>query len=168
MKPAAAAIAALTLLATGVQASPLREPVVGPTQVCFKYSSFSLSEGERVTDFSPAPESMGIEVEGPNGRYDVVESELFYVPNPGRALREDHGTSVFRAKRRSREYLIAGVTGFSRDKSIVVVSVSGPALTGTRRDALIYDRFIVGDPAQMNCPDKFTYSWQAFLGAQKQ
>jgi hypothetical protein len=56
--------AAFLMVAVIARADPLDKPAVGPKLICFKYSTFSLADGERVTEFSGSPESMSITVEG--------------------------------------------------------------------------------------------------------
>jgi len=59
-------VTAIALLgsSTFARAEPLAEPVVGPKLICFKYSTFLLGDGEKITDFSGSAEAMAISVEG--------------------------------------------------------------------------------------------------------
>lgn len=154
----------LTLLPMSAHSEPLAEPVVGPMQVCFKYSSFSLAGGERITDFDGGGEGMAVRIEGPNGTYRIGESEIFATPRLGRLVANRDGTRVYRLRGRSREYAIVGATTFSDGEDIVVIRLDGEALTGTSRDAQVYERFRVADPASLHCSQIFTYSWDAMFG----
>ena len=88
-----AAIVAIALLTLGApsQAERLENPVLGPKQLCFKYSAFALNAGERVNDFSGSMEGMSITVKSPAGRYEIAESEIFSPPAGEEASRLCNG-----------------------------------------------------------------------------
>ena len=160
-------IIALTLaLATGSAGgldAPERE-IIGPRTLCFKYSSFQLVEGERVADVRIGLEGMGIEVEGPQGRYSVRESEIFARPATlGRRVNRNEGTSYYRSGNPVRSAII-GRTSYSPDRDTLVLWVSGSALTGRTADATIYSRVTVGDPASLLCDNRYLYGWDIALG----
>lgn len=146
-------------------ANPLGVPVVGPSLICFKYSTFALIEGEQVTAFSGGPEEMSIEISGPSGNYEVSESEIFAATKASkrRVLSRDE-TRVYRVSSGNEvRYAIYGPTDFSDGKDHLLIWLSGNALRGTRKDASIYSRFEVKDPATVNCSRTFTYSWEFLL-----
>jgi hypothetical protein len=156
--------ALLTVLSATARAEPLDEPAVGPMQVCFKYSAFSLDEGERITFFKGGAEGMSVTIEGPAGAYRVGESEIFATPRLGRLVSDHDGTRVYRMRGHAREYLVRGVTDFSNGEDTTVVRLESEALTGTSRDGQIYRRFKVTNPSALRCQRTFTYSWDAILG----
>lgn len=99
----------LIALAVSAQAEPLDKPVEGPKLICFKYSTFSLDEGERVTDFSGSLEAISITVESPFGTYAVGESEIFAFPKDGKRLVFSTGrTSVYRMPGREQTFTYGG------------------------------------------------------------
>ncbi|WOB78348.1 hypothetical protein [Brevundimonas nasdae] len=158
---------ALTLaLATGAAGgfdTPHRE-IIGPKTLCFKYSSLQLVEGERVADVRVGLEGMGIEVEGPQGRYSVQESEIFARPATlGRRVNRNEGTNYYRSGN-PVSYAIAGRTSYSPDRDTLVVRMSGPALAGRTTDAEIYRRVTVADPASLRCDNRYLYGWDIALG----
>ena len=134
MRPNALLLAALLVVApVPVRAEPLERPVVGPMLVCFKYSSFSLADGERIIDFEGGAEGMAVRVEGPHGAYWIEESEIFITPRLGRLLSDNGGTRVYRLRGRARQYAIVGATNFSGGEDRAVIRLEGGALTGTAR-----------------------------------
>ncbi len=141
-------------------------PVVGPRQVCFKYSSFNLLEGERIVGFQGGAESMAVNVEGLYGAFRIGESEIFAGP-PRRGLRVStrNGTSVYRLRDPDLRYGVYGKTAFSAGRDRLTIWLQGKALNGTRRDAHIYDRLVVGDTSTLNCQHTFTYGWELILGS---
>ena len=158
---------ALTIaLATGA-AGALDEPqrdITGPRKLCFKYSSFQLAAGERVTDVQIGVEGMGIEVEGLLGRYSVRESEIFARPaRLGRRVSRNEDASYYRSGN-PVSYAVTGRTSYSPDRDTLVLWLSGPALTGQRADAAIYSRVAVGDPAPLRCDNRYLYGWDVALG----
>ena len=156
----AAVFAALICASPAVaQGLPLPEPVIGPKLICFKYSSFSLAKGERITHFGGGMESMGLHVQSPRGSYNIGESEIFATPRLGRLMSDRDGTRVYRLKTNSREYAVAGATDFSDDRDNVIVRLDGDAFTGGQRDERIYRRFKIGDPVRLDCVQTFTYGW---------
>lgn len=143
--------------------APERE-IVGPKKLCFKYSSFQLAEGERVADIRIGMEGMGIEVEGPFGRYSVRESEIFAKPAMlGRRVSRHDDTKYYR-NGDPVSYAVTGRTSYSPERDTLVLWVSGPALTGQRTDAAIYSRVTVGDPALQRCDYRYLYGWDVALG----
>ncbi len=145
---------------SSAKAVPLERPVSGPKLLCFKYSTFSLLEGERVTDFSGGLEAMSLTIEGPSGVYRVDESEIFG-PAKGvlRRMSANETTSVYRVIGKRQRYAVYGPTSFSDSKDQLVIWLSGPALTGKIKDAAIYRRFNVRDTDTVKCEQKFTYGW---------
>jgi hypothetical protein len=151
------AIVVAILLPVSVAAQPLREPVVGPMLVCFKYSSFRLAAGEQITDFGGSPEALLITIEGRGGAYQIGESEIFAKPIQKRLISDRDGTRVYRVG--PAGYEIAGKTSYSDGGDEFILSLDGEALAGTVRDARIYRRLTVGDPARLSCKMTFTYHW---------
>lgn len=166
MKSAAILVSALAAeFSATARAELLEEPVAGPMQICFKYSAFSLADGERIVGFEPGFEGMAINVESPRGDYRIAESEVFATPRPGRLVSDRDGTRVYRLGGRAREYTVRGVTPFSHGAETTVIRIQGAALTGGSRDAEIYRRIRLTDPSSQHCTRTFTYSWQG-LGSE--
>jgi hypothetical protein len=141
-------------------ADPLDKPIMGPKLICFKYSTFMLSEGERISDFSGSPEAMSITVDGLANSYEIDESEIFASPKGKRRLvASNDGTMVYRVSNHGGRYSIFGRTIFSKEKDRLVIWLSGKGLKGKKSDASVYDRFEVRDPASVKCDHTFTYSW---------
>jgi len=142
------------------EADPLEKPVVGPMIVCFKYSAFALAAGERITDFSSSPEGMRIAVDGPRGRFSIVESEIFARLRGGRALvKKDGQISVFKVEGRPRRYAIFGPTKFSNGADSPIVLLEGDALRGDAEAVNLFDRVEIRDPSSEHCGQTFTYGW---------
>ncbi len=149
----------VTLTGSAACAKPLREPILGPMLLCFKYSTFELADDERVTKFSASAESMSLTIEGPAGVIEIAESEVWAEPKRrGRLLLEHNGTAVFREKTGQR-YSIYGQTSYSPNRPQKVISLSGNALLGTIEDRSIYNRFVVRDPKDAACGHGFSYGW---------
>ena len=158
-------ITLILVLATGSagRADAPEHEIIGPKTLCFKYSSFQLTEGERVADVRIGLEGMGIDVEGLRGRYSVRESEIFARPaSLGRLVSRRDNTNYFRSDRPAR-YAITGRTSYSLNRDTLVLWVSGFALTGRRADATIYNRVTVGDPASLRCDMRYLYGWDTAL-----
>ena len=154
------AIALSCIASSGAIADPLDKPVTGPLLVCFKYSTFMLEEGERISDFSGSPEAMSIMVDGPTSSYEIGESEIFASPKgKKRFVASKDGTAVYRVSDHGGRYAIFGRTTFSKDKDRLVIWLSGKGLDGKKSDASVYNRFEVRDPAGIKCDRTFTYSW---------
>jgi len=143
-----------------VIAAPLEKPVEGPKLICFKYSTFMLEEGERVSDFSGSPEAMSITVNGSARSFQIGESEIFASPKSGRRLVSSKaGTTVYRVSDHGGRYAVFGRTSFSPEKDRLVIWLSGEALKGRKGDANVYRRLVVRDPKPLKCDQTFTYSW---------
>jgi hypothetical protein len=156
---------ALATGSAGMRDEPARE-IVGPKRLCFKHSSFQLTEGERVADVRMGVEGMSIGVEGPMGRYRISESEIFRKPTElGRRVGRRDGTGYYRVSDPVR-YAVTGRTSFSPDRDALVLWVSGDALVGQRTDAEIYNRVAVGDPAGRRCHYRYLYGGDAALIAE--
>jgi hypothetical protein len=141
-------------------AAPLQEPLRGPKNLCFKYSTFTLAAGESVTDFSGGFEGMMIDVKGPKGKYTISESEIFARPRErGNFVNAHSHATIYALKGRERQYAIYGRTRFSPNSDRLIVRLRGDALRGTAADADIYDRFDVVEPRSQDCEHTFTYSW---------
>ncbi|CAN5328210.1 hypothetical protein BH10PSE1_BH10PSE1_01750 [soil metagenome] len=135
-------------------------PIVGPMQICFKYSSFKLLEGERIVGFQGGMEAMAIDLEGPSGAFRIGESEIFSGPrHQDRRVAQHDDTSVYRVSQPRLRYAIYGKTDFSDGRDRLVIWLDGNALDGSRRDARIYDRLIVGDTTALSCRHTYTYGW---------
>lgn len=160
------AIFALALLGYSIlpaRADPLPKPVIGPKLICFKYSVFRLAAGERITDAAGSPEGIAITLHGPNGEIGIGESEIFAPAKGGKRLVFSAGrTKVYRVAR-GRRYAIYGPTYFSEGADRLVLWLSGPGLSGGRRDRDFYSRFDVRNPEGSACEHVFTYSWDAFV-----
>ncbi len=160
-------LAALTIaLATGSSAwldTPEPE-TIGPKLLCFKYSSFQLLEGERVTDVRIGIHAMVIEVDGPAGRYTVAESDNFRRPaSLGTWVARSGGTTYHRSGN-PPSYAVTGRTSYSTERDVLVLWVSGSALNGRRTDAAVFTRVMVGDPAPLPCDYRYLYGFDVFLG----
>ena len=160
--------AAGVLLALGLlqpaAADRLKDPVAGPKLVCFRYSTFTLLQGERVTDFTGGPEGMSIRIAGVAGPYEIDESDNSAGPSGPRQLLLTHGhTSVYQVAGRKRTYTVYTDTGFYEGKEQFLIVLSGQALRGKSKDADIYRRFDVRDPSKVTCDATFTYGWDFFM-----
>jgi hypothetical protein len=154
-------LAILMIGATAGGAAPLEKPVVGPKLICFKYSTFFLREGERVTDLSGSPEGISIKVESPSGGIEISESEIFAPAKAAQSIvASSNKTSVYRVPSRGGRYAIYGPTSFSDGNDRLVILLSGAGLIGNRNDASVYGRFQVRDTAGLRCEHTFTYSWE--------
>jgi len=155
-----AALALSGIVSCNVFADPLDRPVEGPKLVCFKYSTFMLEEGERITDFSGSPEGMSITINGPADSFQIGESEIFAPPKgEKRLVSSKEGTTVYRLLGHGGRYALFGRPSFSPEKDRLVIWLSGKALKGTKDDARVYSRLLVRDPATFKCDQTFTYSW---------
>ena len=143
-----------------LHADTLSHPVLGPKLLCFKYSTFSLLSGERVTDFSGGLEGMSIQVVGDKGTFDISESEIFRQPKyTGHPVLQQNGTTAYRINGMEPHYDIYGRTSFSNDKDRLMITLSGPSLRGTATDKNIIRRFEIRDPSSAPCQQTFTYSF---------
>lgn len=162
MRPWAIHLAATAaLLCPGVaNAEPLDKPVTGPQLVCFKYSTFKLGKGERITDVSPGgPEDIILLVETPRGGLRVMEGEVWGEPRQEKERILQQGqTTVYRIVIENEpRYAIYGPLAYEKHK--LVIWVSGPALVGNDKDIEIVSRFIIEDTDKVKCRRQFTYSW---------
>lgn len=140
-------------------AMPPSRPVEGPKLLCFKYSTFLITDHERVTDFSGSAEGMSITIEGPTGKYEIGESEIWAEPKRrGQVVSEHNRTIVYQVKGK-RRYAIYGPTDYSPSEDRLVIWLSGKALHGNSKDKGIYRRFDVRNPEGAPCGHRFTYSW---------
>jgi hypothetical protein len=166
-KPAILIRTAFALLAScgtlGVRpapAEPLDPAVPGPKLICFKYSTFALLKGERITEFTAGAEAMSLVVETRQGAFEVGESEIFASPKRKRLAARSRGeTKVFAVPGKEPQYAIYGRTSFSPNVSRPVIMLSGSGLIGSGRDRGIYARFLVRDPRSARCDERFGYSW---------
>ncbi|MDP3802349.1 MAG: hypothetical protein Q8Q71_09215 [Brevundimonas sp.] len=156
-----AMIAALAASQPSTQDPPTPD-IVGPRQLCFKYSSFLLNEGERVVDVRMGLEGMGIEVAGPRGSYSIRESEIFAPASLGRRTQRMGGTSYYRLRGPLR-YAVTGRTDYSPARDTLVLWLSGSAFTGQPDDASIYTRVTIADPAPLHCDHRYLYGWDVAL-----
>lgn len=155
-----------------VAAEPLGHPVVGPKLICFKYSTFSLLAGERITDFSSSPEAMSVKIQGARDSYTIAESEIFkQLKHTEQPLFQHEGMSVYRIRvpwnqgedHNGIDYGLYGRTRFSIDKDRLLLLLYGPLIRGGASDARIYERLRVRDVASVACQFHFTYSFEDFL-----
>jgi hypothetical protein len=148
------------MVAVIARADPLDKPVVGPKLICFKYSTFSLADGERVTEFTGSPEAMSITVERTSGDFTIAESEIFAEPKgPKRLVFSNGRTFVYRVSDHRGRYAIYGPTSFSAGNNRLVIWLSGKSLRGKKSDQTVYGRFMVRNVAGLKCEQTFTYSW---------
>ena len=165
-----AIVTAIALLGSSAlaRAEPLDKPVVGQKLVCFKYSTFLLGEGEKITDFSGSAEAMAITVEGPSGTFRVGESEIFAPAKGRKRLVTSQGqTSIYRVSFQGGRYAIYGPTDFSNGEDRLIIWLSGDSLRGRSTDRAVLDRFEVRNPASVRCGQTFTYSWDFLIAPQK-
>jgi len=154
-------LAMLMVGSANANAEPLDKPVSGPKLICFKYSTFFLLEGERITDLSGSAEGISLKVESPSGSFEIDESEIFSpVVGAKRIVASSNKTSVYRVSDGGGRYAIYGPTSFSDGRDRLVIWLSGAALRGNRGDASVYGRFQVRDTAGLGCEHTFTYSWE--------
>lgn len=159
--------APLLIAAIPAQGEPLDEPVVGPELICFKYSTFSLAEGESITDFSGSMEGMQVTVSSRRGDFRIGESEIFAeLDNLGRPVFSKGEMSIYRLKSPRNGYAVYAPTRSSSGERILLARFSGSRLKGKFSDKAIYSRFEVRDPAGLQCKHTFTYSWD-FLTQQQ-
>ena len=153
-------LSALAWAAFGTaSAAPLKTPVVGPQLLCFKYSTFSLLDGERVTDFSGGAEAMTLAIGGPSGAYTVSESGIFAARGARRLELSSAKTNVYRFFEGGPRYGVYGPTSFSDGEDRPIIWLSGAALKGTAADAAIFSRVEVRDPKSVKCDQSFSYRW---------
>lgn len=151
-------------LATGSAGLPDSREIVGPKTLCFKYSRFQLVEGEHVINVQMGIEAMLVEVEGPTGRYEIGESEMYGGrPRSGVRVRRANGVTYYRNGDPIR-YTLAGRTTYSPNRDVALVRLSGPAFTGRRADEAIFDRIALGDNADWHCDMRYRYGWDIALG----
>jgi len=149
--------AALCVGAIGhAAADPQPEPITGPKLLCFGYSTFSLLSGERVTGFSANFDVMSIEVDGPNGRFSIVETDIRKPPkDPGHLVLRRGDMSVYWVDGAAPHYDFYGRTSFYRDRDRLLLELSGSSLSGKTNDATIYRRLDVRDPKSADCQRTF-------------
>jgi len=153
----------LTLISLGTvaaRADTLDKPVIGPKLICFKYSTFSLREGESIGEMSGSPEGMSVTVTSPSGNFSIGESEIF-APAKGlkRLVFSNGSMSVYRVSRGGGRYAIYGPTSFSNGKYRLMIWLTGENLRGRKSDEGVYSRFEIRDPSGLKCEHTFTYSW---------
>jgi hypothetical protein len=156
---ALATFATLSVPPVAASAAPLDEPVAGPQLVCFKYSTFSLGKGERITDFSGVGEDMTLLVEHPKGSLRISEGEVWGEPEQAKELVLQHDrTTVYRLVIDNEpRYAVYGPFPYAKHK--LLIWVSGTALRGTRDDIDIVSRFNIEDTDEAKCKSQFSYSW---------
>jgi len=163
----ATVLALMSLGAVAARADTLGKPVTGPKLICFKYSTFSLDEGESIAEMSGSPEGMSINVTSPSGDFSIDEGEIFApAKGPRRLVLSNGSTSVYRVSGVGGRYAIYGPTSFSNGKDRLVIWLAGKNLKGRKSDQAIFSRFEVRDPSGLKCEHTFTYSWN-FLSEQK-
>ncbi|MDP5279041.1 hypothetical protein Q9Q95_08905 [Sphingomonas sp. DG1-23] len=144
-------------------------PVVGPGQLCLKYSSFALAPGERVVKRALDIENMQLQIDGPHGQYIIVESELMGGPESRHQLlqtRRDariyslgHGVYAFRGK---LPFTLNG-EALAEPEDKFFVSIRGDALNRERSARRILSRLKLGIPAAEPCIMRYRYGWEYFL-----
>ena len=144
-------------------------PVVGPGQLCLKYSRFTLAPCERVAKRELGIESMQLKIDGPHGQYTIVESELMGGPESRSRLRQTrqdariyslgHGAYAFRGK------LPFSLNGepLTEPEDKFFVSIHGSALNRERSARRILSRIKLGIPATEHCILRYRYGWEYFL-----
>jgi len=156
----ATVLALVSLGTVAARADTLDKPVIGPKLICFKYSTFSLGEGESIAEMSGSPEGMSITVTSPSGDFSIGESEIFASTKRAKHLVLSNGsTSVYRVSGGGGRYAIYGSTSFSNGKDRLVIWLAGKGLKGRKSDKGVYSRFAVRDPSGLKCEHTFTYSW---------
>lgn len=161
MSALALAFSALMFAATPFPADDAR----GAMTVCFRYSSFSLAEGEVVEDVQMGIHGLLLVIRGSRGRYEVRENEIFARPHRlGRRVSRTGTASVYRSLESSVSYAIMGRPEFSPDRDVMILMLTGEALEGDRSDARIYSRVTVGDPALIHCDRRYLNGWDVLLG----
>ncbi|MDF2384636.1 hypothetical protein JMG10_24405 [Nostoc ellipsosporum NOK] len=156
------ALALLVLpFAQGAEARP--ERLKGPLAICFNYSSFDLPAGQMLDDFKAGTETMRARVKGRGAGYEIVESELWGMPADRGTLVATYGdTHVYRlGDGRGTAYAVDGPARFFRGEERRIVRLQGRVFTGDARDAAIYSRFRIVDPATAPCKHRFVYGWDA-------
>jgi hypothetical protein len=157
---------ALIILRPAAGHAELSRPVEGPKLICFKYSTFALAAGERVTDMARSPEAVQITIMGPRGAYNIGESEIIgaqrATPKP---IYANGPTKVFQLRSKSWLYGVFGPTSFSDGADVLVDVLSGRVLRSGAYAAEVYRRIEVRDPASARCEATFSYSFGDFLGA---
>jgi len=149
-------------------------PVTGPGALCLKYSSFELAPGERVAKRTLAIENMQLDIDGPNGRYTITESEL--MGGPAREDRRIHtrpDAQVYAL--RGGGYAFRGVLPFSLHGAPLAepvdqfyVSIRGHALDRRQSADPILARLTLGTPTTKDCLMRYQYGWEFFLPAETQ
>jgi hypothetical protein len=155
---------AILIAAAPVRSEPLDEVVTGPQLICFKYSTFSLAEGESITDFSGSMEGMQVTVSSSKGDFTIGESEIFAEPKKkGQRVFSNGKMSIYRIPGPRSGYAIYAPTSFSDGRPVLLLRLSGKKLRGGLNDKAIYSRLEVRDPAGLPCAHAFTYSWDFLI-----
>lgn len=149
-------------LILALSAGQTTEPT-GPLKLCFRYSSFSLAEGERIADLQMGIHGLVLAIESPRGRYQVHENEILVAPRLGRRVLRTETASVYRSRNSFVSYVVMSRPEFSPDRDVPLLVVSGEALQGTSADARIYARITVGDPTSVPCDRRYLYGWDVML-----
>jgi hypothetical protein len=152
-------LAALLVLAAGAaRAETLPKPVAGPARLCFKYSSFELAEGERLTTVIGGAEGMRVLIDGPDGQLTLDESEIFGRSTaPDRLVEVRGGTRVYRPGGGSSGYAVAGRPAFSPGRYVILVRLEGPMLARRGPAKAVYRRVRIGRSAKLKCDWTYTY-----------
>lgn len=162
---------ALTFLLTLVSQNA---PVAGPGQLCLKYSSFVLAPGEQVAKRAIGIEGMQLEIDGPSGRYTIVEGELMGGPKSrDRRVQTRPDAQIYALD--AGGYAFRGTLPFSLHGQPLAepvdqfyVSIRGRALDRHESARLILSRLTLGTPKTADCLMRYQYGWEFFLPAETQ
>jgi len=165
------ALLALLLFPQADQDAP--KPVIGPGLLCLKHSSFALLAGERVIRSGGGVETLHLELESPQGRYWIHESDILAAPKSfARRLVETRrdarlyavGSDGYMFRGRLPESLHGEADGKPRDRFIA--SIGGDALRRERQARSVLSRLKLGIPTTENCIMRYQYGWEYALPAE--
>ena len=157
----------LTMLALSLdpQVRPPDTSVTGPAALCFHHSRFILDESERVAEVRMGVHGAVVDVDGPAGRYEVSENEIYALPaRRGAVVFRDEAVTIRRFRREGVSYGFFTRPSFSPGRDVMLALVSGEALTGRASDAAVYRRFVMGTPVPEACDHRYLYGWGVMLG----
>ncbi|MGV9010648.1 hypothetical protein [Brevundimonas sp.] len=146
------AVVMMSALALQVPAS-----IPGPLTVCLPHSQFRLTTGEAIRDVSVGVHGVALTISGPTGSYRVSENEIVRTPaDLGIPVRRERGVTLYRANGGGYRFTVADP---DREREQMLVMLDGAALSGSARDADIYDRVTVGPPPSEGCGVRYVYGF---------
>ncbi|MXO59504.1 hypothetical protein GRI89_08115 [Altererythrobacter salegens] len=149
-------LAMLLAASSAASAGQLGKPVIGPQLVCFKYNTFSLNNGERLTEVPGSSEEISVLVASSKSELRIAEGEVWADTKKDKQRILQRGkTSVYRIVSEPR-YAIYDPLDYETNK--LLIWLSGSALKGNDEDNAIVSRFKIEDAERVECQHQFTYS----------